>query len=142
MLNLNAWKKEDRDAALIRTLRTGIGLLFVLCLVFAAGWIQAPSHLRIYIPPDISNGATLKMNDVPHSFIYSFAYELWQEINYWPEDGSQNYAKNLKIYAAYLTPYFSASLASGISRSQGGRSATASTFYPGPFRCSIQFREC
>ena len=62
MLNFNAWKKEDRDLALIRTLRGGIGLLFVLCVILAAGWMTAPSHLRIYIPPDISNGATLKVS--------------------------------------------------------------------------------
>jgi integrating conjugative element protein (TIGR03746 family) len=110
MLNLNAWKKEDRDRALIRTLRGGIGLLFVLCIVLAAGWMTAPSHLRIYIPPDISNGATLKINEVPNPLIYSFAYELWQEINYWPEDGSQDYGKNLKVYAAYLTPDFQQAL--------------------------------
>ena len=110
MLNLNAWKKEDRDRALIRALRGGIGLLFVLCIILAAGWMTAPSHLRIYIPPDISNGATLKINEVPNPLIYSFAYELWQEINYWPEDGSQDYGKNLKVYAAYLTPDFQQAL--------------------------------
>lgn len=110
MLNLNAWKQEDRDRALIRALRGGIGLLFVLCIVLAAGWMTAPSHLRIYIPPDISNGATLKINEVPNPLIYSFAYELWQEINYWPEDGNQDYGKNLRVYAAYLTPDFQQAL--------------------------------
>ncbi len=110
MLNFNAWKKEDRDLMLIRTLRGGIGLLFVLCIILAAGWMTAPSHLRIYIPPDISNGATIKVSEVPNSLIYSFAYELWQEINYWPEDSGQNYAKNIKTYAAYLTPGFQQSL--------------------------------
>jgi integrating conjugative element protein (TIGR03746 family) len=106
MLSLNAWKKEDRDAALIRALRGVIGLLFVLSLILAAGWMTAPSHLRIYIPPDISNGATIKINEVPNPLIYSFAYELWQEMNYWPQDGSQDYGKNLTAYAAYLTPDF------------------------------------
>jgi integrating conjugative element protein (TIGR03746 family) len=110
MLSFNAWKKEDRDLALIRTLQGGIGILLVLCLILAAGWMSAPSHLRIYIPPDISNGATLKVNEVPNPLIYSFAYELWQEINYWPEDSGQNYAKNIKTYAAYLTPGFQQSL--------------------------------
>ena len=66
--------------------------------------------MRIYIPPDISNGATFKVNEIPNPLIYSFAYELWQEINYWPEESGQNYAKNLKTYAAYLTPDFQQSL--------------------------------
>lgn len=110
MLSFNAWKKEDRDWALIRALKGGVGILFVLCIVLAAGWMSAPSHLRIFIPPDISNGATVKVNEVPNPLIYSFAYELWQEINYWPEDSGQNYAKNIKAYAAYLTPGFQESL--------------------------------
>lgn len=110
MLHFNAWKKEDRDWALIRALKSGIGILFVLCVILAAGWMTAPSHLRIYIPPDISNGATLKVNEIPNPLIYSFAYELWQEINYWPEDSGQNYAKNIKAYSAYLTPGFQQSL--------------------------------
>ena len=116
MLNLNAWKKEDRDTALIRTLRGGMILLFLLCLVLAAGWMTAPKHLCIYIPPDISNGATLKVNEIPNPLIYSFAYELWQEINYWPEEGEQNYGKNIKSYAAYLTPGISTHFVAGIGR--------------------------
>lgn len=110
MLNFKAWKKEDRDLAIIRAQTGFIGLLCLLCLVFAIGWMTAPSHLRIYIPPDISNGATLKVNDIPNPLIYSFAYELWQEINYWPEETGDNYTKNVKRYAAYLTPDFQQSL--------------------------------
>ena len=42
--------------------------------------------------------------------IYSFCYEIWQGINYWPEDGTQDYPKNVRTYAAYLTPKFQAEL--------------------------------
>jgi len=110
MTLFNAWKKEDRDIALIRAQSKFIAILFMLCILFCIGWISAPSRLQIYIPPDISNGATLKVNEIPNPLIYAFAYELWQEINYWPEDGSRNYAKNLHTYAAYLTPEFQAAL--------------------------------
>lgn len=106
----NAWKKEDRDLAIIRAQKGFIAILCLLCLIFALGWMKSPSNLRIFIPPDISNGATVKVNEIPTPLIYSFAYELWQEINYWPEDGSINYPKNLKTYAAYLTPAFQQSL--------------------------------
>lgn len=110
MLSFNAWKKEDRDLALLRAQRGFIGILCLVCVLLAVGWMTAPSRLRIYIPPDISNGATLKVNEVPNPLIYSFAYELWQEINYWPDEGGQNYGKNLKRYAAYLTPAFQQAL--------------------------------
>lgn len=110
MLNFGTWKKEDRDLALIRAQKGFIGILCAVCVILAAGWMTAPSHLRIYIPPDISNGATLRVNEIPNPLIYSFAYELWQEINYWPEENGLNYTKNLKTYAAYLTPGFQQSL--------------------------------
>src|SRR5262249_26347219 len=79
-------------------------------VLLAIGWISAPSRLRVFIPPDIRNGATLKVDEIPDALIYSFTYELWQEFNYWPEDGSKDYPKNLRTYAAYLMPGFQAEL--------------------------------
>lgn len=110
MALFNAWKKQDRDYALIRVQTVFIGLLFLLCALFCIGWMTAPSRLRVYIPPDISNGATLKINEIPNPLIYSFAYEVWQELNYWPEDGSKDYTKNLRIFSAYVTPEFQSQL--------------------------------
>ncbi len=110
MALFNAWKKQDRDYAVIRAQTVFIGLLFLLCALFCIGWMTAPSRLRVYIPPDISNGATLKINEIPNPLIYSFAYEVWQELNYWPEDGSKDYTKNLRIFSAYVTPEFQSQL--------------------------------
>ncbi len=106
----NAWKKEDRDRALIHAQGRFIVLLFLLCALFCVGWMTAPSRLRIYVPPDISNGATINVSEIPAPLIYSFTYEVWQELNYWPDDGSKNYQKNLHSYSAYLTPEFQAEL--------------------------------
>lgn len=105
-----AWKKEDRDAQLIKAQRQFIFLLFAICLCAFAGWMSAPSRLTIYIPPDISNGATEKANEIPNPLVYSFAYEVWQELNYWPQDGTQDYQTNVRTYWAYLTPSFKADL--------------------------------
>lgn len=105
-----AWKKEDNDAAVIKVQKHTIYSLLAMCLLLSIGWISAPSRLRIYIPPDISNGATLKVNEIPNALIYSFAYELWQEINYWPDDGAKNYPKNIHSYAAYVMPSFQTEL--------------------------------
>lgn len=110
MMLFNAWKKEDRDTTIISVQKKFIGILFILCVLLGVGWITSPSRLRIYIPPDISNGATLKVNEIPNALIYSFAYELWQELNYWPEDGTKDYQKNLHTYATYLIPGFQAEL--------------------------------
>jgi integrating conjugative element protein (TIGR03746 family) len=74
------------------------------------GWMTAPSRLTVYIPPDISNGATLKAGAIPAPLIYSFAYQIWQEINYWPQEGTQDYLHNIHTYDASLTPNFKADL--------------------------------
>lgn len=110
MALFNAWKKQDRDDALIRAQAIFIGLMFLLCILFCMGWMMAPSRLRIYIPPDISNGAILKAGEIPDPWIYSFAYEIWQELNYWSHDGSQDYSKNLRVFSAYITPEFQTQL--------------------------------
>lgn len=106
----NAWKKEDRDQAVIATQSRFIWMVMALCLFLGIGWMRSPSDMTIHIPPDITNGATFKVNDVPAAFLHSFAYEVWQNVNYWGQDGSQDYIKNIRLFAAYLTPRFQTEL--------------------------------
>jgi len=101
-----AWKKEDQDRSVIAVQTRFIWIIAGLCLFFAIGWMRSPSDLTIHIPPDITNGATFKVHDIPSAFLHSFSYEVWQEVNYWSQDGSQDYPKNIHTYAAYLTPKF------------------------------------
>ncbi len=101
-----AWRKEDADAEVIQLQKYAIILFFVLCLVISFGWTTSPSRLTIYVPPDIQNGATIKVGTIPDPLVYSFAYEVWQEVNYWPTDGEMDYKTNLINYAPYLTPLF------------------------------------
>ncbi len=107
---INAWRKEDADAQLIQLQKNVMILLFIVCLVCSVGWITSPSRLTIYVPPDIQNGATMKIGTVPAPLIYSFAYEAWQEMNYWPVDGENDYKKNIDNYIPYLTPRFKSEL--------------------------------
>jgi integrating conjugative element protein (TIGR03746 family) len=105
-----AWKKEDQDRSIIAVQSRFIWIVVCLCIFFAVGWMRSPSDLTIHIPPDIKNGATFKVNEVPSAFLHSFSYEIWQGVNYWSQDGSQDYAKNIHAYAAYLTPKFQTEL--------------------------------
>lgn len=102
----HAWRKDDQDALVIKIQYYFIGLLFVLCIAFSIGWITSPSRMVVYVPPDIQNGATIKAGSVPSSLIYSFAYEIWQELNYWPQNGEADYKQNIHNYWSYLTPSF------------------------------------
>lgn len=106
----NAWKKEDKDAAIISAQNRFIWIVVGLCIFFGIGWMHSPSDLTIHIPPDIQNGATMKVNEITNSAVYSFSYEIWQRVNYWPEDGSKDYNQNVRTYAAYLTPRFQSEL--------------------------------
>jgi integrating conjugative element protein (TIGR03746 family) len=109
---IQAWKKEDADAHVIKLQKIFIYILAVLSLIFSIGWMTSPSRLTIYIPPEIQNGATLKVGSIPDPLIYSFAYEIWQELNYWPKEDGDDYQKNIHRYWSYLTPKFKSELMS------------------------------
>lgn len=107
---IQAWKKEDADRHIIQLQKKVIWILCLFSLIFFIGWQTSPSRLTVYIPPDIQNGATLKAGSIPKPLIYSFAYEIWQEINYWPTESGEDYQKNIHSYWSYLTPQFRAEL--------------------------------
>jgi integrating conjugative element protein (TIGR03746 family) len=106
----SAWKKEDADRQIIQLQKRFISVLCILSFTFFLGWVTSPSRLTLYIPPDIQNGATLKVNSIPNAMIYSFAYEVWQELNYWPGETGDDYQKNIHTYWSYLTPKFKTEL--------------------------------
>jgi integrating conjugative element protein (TIGR03746 family) len=106
----HAWRKEDADAKVIKLQKYFIGILLVVCTAFCIGWMMEPKQLTVYIPPDIRNGATMKVGTIPLPLIYSFTYEIWQELNYWPADGETDYKNNIHNYWSYLTPKFKTEL--------------------------------
>jgi integrating conjugative element protein (TIGR03746 family) len=88
----------------VRTLRIGAGALFVLALGLGAGWWSAPRDLTLHIPPDLRSGSVRKWWDVPPESVYAFSFYIFQQLNRWPTDGEQDYARNLQAISAYLTP--------------------------------------
>src|SRR5579862_4431610 len=107
---VSAWKKEDVYRQIIQAQKTFIVILCVISIAFFIGWVTCPSRLTLYLPPDIHNGATLKADSIPDPLIYSFAYEIWQELNYWTNEMGDDYQKNIRAYWSYLTPKFKAEL--------------------------------
>lgn len=88
----------------IRTLRLGASALFVLTLVLGFGWWQAPRDLTIHVPPDLRSGSVRKWWDVPSASVYAFAFYIFQQLNRWPTNGEDDYARNIHALSAYLTP--------------------------------------
>ncbi|PHS57758.1 MAG: TIGR03746 family integrating conjugative element protein, partial [Alcanivorax sp.] len=87
----------------IRTLRLGAGALFVLALVLGVGWWNAPRDLTIHVPPDLRSGSVRKWWDVPPESVYAFAFYIFQQLNRWPTNGEDDYARNIHALSAYLT---------------------------------------
>jgi integrating conjugative element protein (TIGR03746 family) len=92
-----------------------LGLALLFCFLFSMllnGFLgfclySVPKKLIVYIPPHIpESGLSLKGNQTSNSQVYSFAYYVWQSIQTWPVNGSDDYKKNLDRFAPYITPDF------------------------------------
>jgi integrating conjugative element protein (TIGR03746 family) len=88
----------------IKTLRAGAGALFVTALVMGAGWWSAPGSLTIHVPPDLRSGSTRKWWDVPPESVYAFSFYVWQQVQRWPTNGDEDYARNIHALSPYFTP--------------------------------------
>jgi integrating conjugative element protein (TIGR03746 family) len=105
-----AWKKQDQDEAVIKAQRRNNIILASLCVLLAIGWMTAPSRLKIFIPPALTSAVTQKAGEIPKPSIYSFAYQVWQGINYWPQTGDQDYKVDIRTNWYYLSSQFQSDL--------------------------------
>ncbi|HHI71487.1 MAG TPA: TIGR03746 family integrating conjugative element protein [Rhodobacteraceae bacterium] len=94
----------DNARAHIRSLWGVIILLSGMMAYAFYGWSQAPKDIDVHVPPDLSGGAHLKVDEIPAANIFTFAYYYWQQINRWRHDGRRDYPANIYQYAPYLTP--------------------------------------
>lgn len=88
----------------VRTLRAGALALLMLTLVLGMGWWSAPRDLTIHVPPDLRTGSVRKWWDVPPESVYAFAFYVFQQLQRWPSNGEEDYARNIRALSAYLTP--------------------------------------
>lgn len=79
----------------------GLTLLLTLTVV---GWMQAPRHITLHYPPDLSAGARQGIGDIPKANLYSFAFYIFQQLNRWPSDGRDDYFERIHTLQNYLTP--------------------------------------
>ena len=117
-------------------MRLGAGALFVVALLLGLGWWSAPRSLTIHVPPDLRSGSTRRWWDVPPESVYAFTFYIWQQAQRWPANGEEDYPRNLKALAAYLTP--SADLSCNRTLSSGAATVSCVTacaaFYEIPDR--------
>lgn len=106
----NYWKKFDQLGSVIKTLWLVIFILVFINIIMFIGWKSAPQKLRIYLPPDLSQGAMIKPNEIPKSTIYAFAYQIFTAINTWSNNGEKDYKENINSYKNYLSAEFKSDL--------------------------------
>ena len=100
---------DGRDSHIL-TLRILLGLLSVALILTIMGWRDAPEHIKVDIPPDLRSGSTRGI-DERHPFnIYAFGYYIWQQINNWPVEGTDNYKQQIERLSCYITPRFKGEL--------------------------------
>lgn len=85
-----------------------IELVVIAALWF--GWMRAPEHLTVHIPPDLRSGAVLAVDEIAPPNVYAFAFYIFQQLNRWPEDGATDYGRAIYRIAPYLTPRYRADL--------------------------------
>lgn len=101
------YRSENENLkAHILTLR-GIVLaqLLLICGLWY-GWMGAKADVRIHLPPDLRSGAVVKVDDPRPENVYAFARYIFQSLNYWPENGQQDYGKAIFSLSYYLTPRY------------------------------------
>lgn len=102
---MSRFKNEVRHLlSHVRTLRVVIGVMLLLTVLMGVGWLRAPQTLTIHVPPDLRSGSTRLWWDVPPESVYTFGFYVFQQINRWPVDGEADYARNIHVLSAYLTP--------------------------------------
>jgi integrating conjugative element protein (TIGR03746 family) len=106
----------------VRAQRWTIGSLSVITVLALLGWKTKDTELTAHIPPDLSNGAVIKIGgkpEVPPPNVYAFGFYIWQQVNNWPTDGAQDYGRQLFAMQNYLTPACREQLAADLKAKAG-----------------------
>lgn len=101
-----AWNVIDNQKFVIKSLWAMLAMLGCLNLLLGLLLANAPSHMRVFLPPDLTAGASLKAEQIPPATVYAFAFQIFTAINSWPEGGDKDYHKNISAYRNYVSPQF------------------------------------
>lgn len=88
----------ERDNHIL-TLRAVIVLLCLCLAGVGYGWYSAPQKLTLWFPPDLRSGSTRPWWEVPPVSVYAFTFYIFQQLNRWPDNGEEDYSRNLRFAA-------------------------------------------
>lgn len=90
----------------IKNLTRGLIGVSLLCLYLIYALKSTQQTLRVHIPPDLSAGASIGVDEVPKANVYAFAFYIFQQLNRWPSNGTAQYVSQQRALACYFTPSF------------------------------------
>ncbi len=93
-----------------------IGMLFILLILGGVFVATMPSRLTVFIPPDTSKSMLVRLNDVPHPSVYTFAHMFLEHLNYCPKDCKTDFLDNLHSMHSLITDQCRATLENHVQR--------------------------
>ncbi|MBY8168159.1 TIGR03746 family integrating conjugative element protein [Vibrio fluvialis] len=106
-----AKRELDRKDKLIRVLTIFslclIGLLFYAQFRMSDLAKQLVGEFQCFVPPDLSRGGLIKVNEYPNQTVYAFAREIFQQTMRCESDCAEEYPKKVAMFRNYYTePYW------------------------------------
>ncbi len=104
---MSRYRREiDNVRAHTKSLWVVIALSFVTIGGLLVMLWRIPADITVHIPPDLRQGAVMRLGEVPAPNVFTFAAYVFQQLNTWPKDGQDDYGRDIYRLAAYLTPAF------------------------------------
>lgn len=92
----------------------GMGVMAIVLLCCAYTILRIQRQIVVHLPPDLHNSLVLQPGEIAPASVYAFALSVFQRLNFWKEDGSEDYLRQIKAHECYLTPQFKRSLQADI----------------------------
>lgn len=90
----------------IVTLRLVVLGLFIALIVAITSIMSVVKDITVHVPPDLSEGVSMKIGDYPKANVLTNTNFLWVAINTWKESGSKEAIDNLNQYQNYMSEDF------------------------------------
>ena len=91
-------------AQVIRSLYAALGVAGLAVGILGWGWMRASDDVRVFVPPDLTDGVVVRADEPQAAHVYAFAFHLWQQLYRWPSNGAADYAMRVDAFTAFLTP--------------------------------------
>ena len=103
MINSKAKKESDRKDKVIRSLT--IFCIFILGLLGHSHFLLAtvPTTFELHLPPDLTRGGVVKVNEHQKHEVYALALDLYQKLYRCEKNCAQEFPENIRKYGYFLT---------------------------------------